>query len=267
MSDLLDAALALLPRTVILRDGAKAPLRERWTTHQETRETLTAHITAHPGANIGCRCGAGLVVLDIDPRHDGYQALAVLEANHGHLPLTPRVLTGGGGEHLYFREPYPLRSTDLLPGLELKAAGTQVVAPPSLHPDTGRAYAWDPARTLGTMDVALLPSEVAAMTRRDDAAIVSDDPLNRLRPTLYIRVLTGREVDRNGFVRCPFHAGGNERTPSLYAYPEGGWKCFGCGAGGRIYQFAGLLAGYVLPITREERAQLRSYLRTEFPTS
>jgi len=43
----------------------------------------------------------------------------------------------------------------------------------------------------------------------------------------------GPPVRRSGrwlFWRCPFHAGGQERTPSLGATPDDGrWKCFGCG--------------------------------------
>src|SRR5262245_19451229 len=35
-------------------------------------------------------------VLDVDSRHRGYQTLATLERQHGPLPETPRVVTGGG---------------------------------------------------------------------------------------------------------------------------------------------------------------------------
>ena len=28
---------------------------------------------------------------------------------------------------------------------------------------------------------------------------------------------------------CPFHT---EKTPSFYVYEDGGYKCYGCGAGG-----------------------------------
>ena len=61
-------------------------------------------------------------------------------------------------------------------------------------------------------------------------------------PRVYVERLTGAPVGRSGKVRCPFH---EDRTPSLHVYedPRRGWYCFGCGRGGSIYDFAGLLLG------------------------
>jgi len=43
-----------------------------------------------------------------------------------------------------------------------------------------------------------------------------------------------RVDDYNRRIRCPFHSGGNERTPSLWIYPDTNtFHCFGCKAGGR----------------------------------
>lgn len=44
----------------------------------------------------------------------------------------------------------------------------------------------------------------------------------------------GFRPNKAGFVRCPFHA---ERTASLKLYPDGGFHCFGCGAGGSSIDF------------------------------
>lgn len=44
----------------------------------------------------------------------------------------------------------------------------------------------------------------------------------------------GLEVNRAGFIRCPFHQG--DRTPSLKIY-EKSYHCFGCGATGDIFTF------------------------------
>ena len=70
-------------------------------------ETLAAWWTQTPQANIGGITGAvsGFFVLDIDPRHDGDDSLRFLEGEHGHLPRTWMALTGGGGQHYFFRHP------------------------------------------------------------------------------------------------------------------------------------------------------------------
>ena len=45
----------------------------------------------------------------------------------------------------------------------------------------------------------------------------------------------GYEPNRAGYINCPVH---NEKTPSLKVYPgDGGWHCFGCGAGGSVINF------------------------------
>jgi DNA primase (bacterial type) len=44
----------------------------------------------------------------------------------------------------------------------------------------------------------------------------------------------GLEVNRAGFLRCPFHS---DDTASLKLFPDGGWKCFGCGKGGSVIDF------------------------------
>jgi hypothetical protein len=88
---------------------------------------------------IGVRTGDGLIVLDVDPRHGGDASLAELEAEHGEI-LTLTARTGGGGMHLYMAGDLPARN-GVRPGLDLKAAGGYVIAPPSLHA-SGQRYEW-----------------------------------------------------------------------------------------------------------------------------
>lgn len=46
----------------------------------------------------------------------------------------------------------------------------------------------------------------------------------------------GFEINRSGFIHCPFHAG--DHSPSLKIYPEdSGFHCFGCGASGSVIDF------------------------------
>lgn len=55
------------------------------------------------------------------------------------------------------------------------------------------------------------------------------DEARRLVSAREVAELNGLHPSRSGFVCCPFH---REKTPSLKFYPDGGWKCFGCGKGG-----------------------------------
>ncbi len=98
----------------------------------------------NPQANIAIPTGAatGLVVLDVDPRAGGREALKRLEALG--LPATLTVITGGGGVHLYFRHPgghIPSRPVPGYAGLDVKADGGYVLVPPSRHP-SGGLYLW-----------------------------------------------------------------------------------------------------------------------------
>jgi hypothetical protein len=55
------------------------------------------------------------------------------------------------------------------------------------------------------------------------------------------RLYAGQDLKRTGarwMARCPFH---DDRSPSLVFYPDGGWYCFGCGAGGDSVDFVARL--------------------------
>lgn len=63
-----------------------------------------------------------------------------------------------------------------------------------------------------------------------------NDVPGRIKETLDMRQICesyGIEVNRAGFILCPFHS---EDTPSLKLYADG-WHCFGCGAGGDVIDF------------------------------
>lgn len=111
-----------------------------------------------PDSNVGVVTGArsGLLVLDVDPRHGGDSALAELERQRGALPETVRALTGGGGVHYYFAHGEVAPSRPVAPGLDVKASGGYVVAPPSLHV-SGRRYAWEIGAAPEEMPLARAP--------------------------------------------------------------------------------------------------------------
>lgn len=60
---------------------------------------------------------------------------------------------------------------------------------------------------------------------------------------------------KSNFIRCPLHAGGSERTPSMIIY-EGfrGFYCRGCGQGGDVTKFVELYEG----VTQKEAALILS---------
>ena len=146
--DLLAAALAyaLAGLPVLPLDG-KVPRTSNGLTGASTDPAVVAEWWRRwPTANIGIRTGtaSGHVVLDVDPRHGGVPSLEALERKHGRLPRTAQVLTGGGGQHWYYRHPGgELRnSAGLLgDGLDVRGDGGYVVAPPSVH-ESGHAYKW-----------------------------------------------------------------------------------------------------------------------------
>lgn len=112
--------------------------------------TITAWWTPNPrhGVSIVTGDASGIFVVDVDPRHGGDETLADLCHEHGPLPDTVECLTGGGGRHLYFRMPEGVSITNdagkrLGPGLDVRGEGGQVVAPPTIHPDTEVAYEWE----------------------------------------------------------------------------------------------------------------------------
>ena len=115
--------------------------------HRPTRRDIETWFAQWPDANIGIITGqiSNLVVLDIDPRHGGDRALEDLIRTFGPLPPTLTARTGGGGRHFYFAapsDPVPLPSrVGLANGVDVRAEGGMVVAPPSIHP-SGQRYVW-----------------------------------------------------------------------------------------------------------------------------
>jgi hypothetical protein len=99
-----------------------------------------------PSANIGIACGkdSGIVVLDVDAGHGGFDSLTELIMKHGALPATPVSKTGSGGEHIFFKHPgIEIRNSagKLGKGLDIRGDGGYVVVPPSIHPN-GNIYEW-----------------------------------------------------------------------------------------------------------------------------
>jgi hypothetical protein len=122
-------------------------------------DRVTAMLDAVPGGLLAIRTGAasGLLVVDIDPAHGG-------RLDPTLMTPTAAVATGGGGWHLYYRHPgHPVPSRPLPGhlGVDIKADGGYVVAPPSRHPRTGHPYRWVGGRVVEEMPPALLSACLA----------------------------------------------------------------------------------------------------------
>ena len=93
---------------------------------------------------------SGLCVADVDPRNGGQLDKALMTP-------TATVATGGGGWHLYYRHPGvpTLPALPGVPGVDIKGEGGYVIAPPSIHPDTGKPYRWVGGRAVDEMPPAL----------------------------------------------------------------------------------------------------------------
>lgn len=166
MSAMLDAALAYADRGWgVFPLAGKVPCISKANggngCHDATTDeaTIRAWWKKFPRANIGLATGpaSGLLVVDID----GVDGEETLKALNLKLPETLVSLTGGGGRHLVFT--YPAGETisisqgRLGDKIDTRGMGGYIVAPPSLHPDTGAFYEWqNESTTIAAPPEALL---------------------------------------------------------------------------------------------------------------
>ena len=152
-------------------------------------------------ANIGIRTGkpSGLVVLDEDGE-EGRESLAALEARYGALveTLTARSGRVTGGKHRYFA----YAGNDIKnsvgqvgAGLDVRANGGMIVAPPSVH-YTGNRYEWlndiDPAPLPGWLRLLMLP--LVKASPRPASSSTCNDLARRARIYIAAAKAVGRGV-------------------------------------------------------------------------
>lgn len=119
--------------------------------------------TDWPDANIALATGkaSGVWVLDIDPRHGGFESMDQWESDRGDpLPQTLVSRTGGGGRHLFFVYPSAgIRGRNpWLAGVDVKSDGGYVILPESTH-ISGGLYQWE---NYGVVRPAQAPSDLIA---------------------------------------------------------------------------------------------------------
>lgn len=148
-------------------------------------DKIKAFWTAAPDANVGIATGlSDLVVVDVDPRHDGDESLAVLRAAIGAECFeTVTALTGGGGQHLYYRAPESLdirNSAGLLgPGLDVRANGGYVLAPPSSHA-SGNPYRWEADYGIHEREIMALPDALVERLQQRKATTMTAEQIETI---------------------------------------------------------------------------------------
>ena len=150
--------------------NGKIPLIKEWTANASTDiDIIGAWFHEFPEANVGIATGeqSGVFVLDVDGEQ-GEVSLRDIETTFGKLPETYEVETSRG-RHLYFLQPTGTRTKSQASGeigakLDVRGDGGQVVAPPSVHPETKKRYS-----VLRNVEVAPAPKwllDLVSVVRR-----------------------------------------------------------------------------------------------------
>lgn len=173
--------------TEFIKLVGKRPAEEgrRKTTYKHS--SIDKHIKH--GFNIGVSIPHGVVILDVDKGKGGFEAMDRLLADAygpGERPSiddliksTFAVRSGGGGLHLYYSHDPSKKARGSLKGyhgIDLKTSANQyVVAPGSIHPDTGRPYTIEHRpETFSDLPEALAPYVLESI--RDPLKAQSDRP-------------------------------------------------------------------------------------------
>lgn len=180
-----------------------------------------------PQAGIGIATGlSNLVVLDIDPRNQGDTTLTALEKEHGKLPPTRRHFTGGDGDHHIFEKPQGDFDCFVLgQGIDVKADGGYIVAPPTWH-ISGKQYRVDPdaPTTLAPLPEWVVEKKKQKKKARKSSAKVTEGFMGAaMEHAGWLGKAMG--LDRTA-VKCPWqsaHTGGVEKDGSsvVFAPVEG----------------------------------------------
>jgi len=211
----------------------------------------------YPRANVGLALGeaSGLWALDIDPRNGGDISLDDLQLEYELLPETLHALTGGGGEHYFFKfnKADGIRNGKLGEGIDVKSSGGYVVAAPSVHL-SGKRYEWTdeeatpvdaPAWVLDKLsgESKSAFAKVLGVEVDDDSVLLSTTKVDEIRSALLVIDSNDRETWLNmGMAVHSTRAGQqafeiwnewSESSPK-YSYEDASrvWSSFSYGAGG-----------------------------------
>jgi hypothetical protein len=173
----------------VFRLDGKRPL-ETGGFHTASTDAFQVHVwwQERPQANIGIHM-VPWWILDSDPRHGGDVQLAELVATYGPLPPTALVHTGGADYGLHYCWQYPtdgrvVRQCKLGLGLETRTTSGYGVAPPSVHPDSGRPYLWDVGQDLEDPGIAEAPEWLLALVCGSGTGVQGGGQEGPLKPNL-----------------------------------------------------------------------------------
>lgn len=122
----------------------KHPICADWQSAAFDLDAADKLLLDEPLRNLGIRTGRQrdgrfLIVVDVDGARD---LLGPLETQHGEFPLTLTARTGSGGLHLFYWSSVEMGNrVAVVPRVDVRGRGGQVVAAPSIH-YSGRRYAW-----------------------------------------------------------------------------------------------------------------------------
>jgi hypothetical protein len=165
-----------------------------------TGEQVRGWFQRCPAACVGIVLGtiSGLCAVDFDPRNKGDLTLAEWEGQGWHLPDNgPQCKTGGGGLHIYLA--LPAGGLPTVPGIgqgiDLKAEGSYVVAPPSVHPSGGR-YQWYPGNG-PELPLPAVPAFILTLVKEHKApeSVTGEGPREKAWQLLNGRILEGGRND------------------------------------------------------------------------
>lgn len=195
------------------------------------------------GYNVGLMTGkpsSGLIVLDFDDE-SVYNAFCKAFEQYWD---TYTVRTGRGGYHVYLQASgeCPI-NCDVKGKVELKSTGRQVVAPPSIHPDTQKSYTVDNAKSILTVtDWSDIVAWINSHRPKRDwqpprETIANPEDINpELKAALYdyFQRQPGATFHGNWInCSCPNpngHKNGDKNPSFGYNSVSGVGNCYGCGS-------------------------------------
>lgn len=126
----------------LIRLNGKIPIEKEWQQWCHTKRPFES-IGVCKGDNVGIACGpaSGIIVLDID---EPELFERTCKSRRWTVPITRSHKTGSGKFHALYRYPsdrvYGNKGLKEKYGFDVRGVGGQIVAPGSIHPDTGKPY-------------------------------------------------------------------------------------------------------------------------------